>query len=130
MYDELKILQGTVLPVCYGTVMVDGKQALLLEDIEGDTMADDQMPAIEEAKLRPLLERPLRSIREIGVLLTDVSLMNMIFRDGSFVIVDLEFTELNEVDLELDEVQIQVDCLVDDYKQRQEAMGRSRHMFR
>ncbi|RTE68531.1 hypothetical protein BHE90_017093 [Fusarium euwallaceae] len=131
-YRHLQALQGEFIPEFHGVTKVAGSRAMILSDIGGVALMDDHMPSIEEDQLRHGLRKPLEAIRLCGVLLDDISPENIHYCGGDFIAFDFEFIEMRSGRIKdmMEEVDLQVDMLVEWYKERQDAIHRDQQQSR
>lgn len=130
-YRHMQALQGDFIPKFYGVTKVAGSRAMILSDIGGVTLMDENMPSMEEDQLRHGLRKPLEAIRLCGVLLEDVSPQNVHYCEGNFITFDFEFIEMRSGSLEdmMEDVSMQVDSVVYWYKKRQRAIHRDQQQL-
>ncbi len=102
MYKRLSPLQGYVVPTLYGEVRLDGKRALLLEDVGGRHLGalaegvDEYEGGYSEVEIELMLREAYEAILGLGVVPVDANLGNYVLADGRIVIVDHEQDELVE----------------------------------
>ncbi|KAJ0160077.1 hypothetical protein CTA2_8601 [Colletotrichum tanaceti] len=88
IYEQLRELQGTIIPQFLGLAYIDGARALVLTDIGGTAMVQEGIPHFDRTALETMLAKPVRLIREQGVHLADFSMLNVHFCEDAFRIVD------------------------------------------
>ena len=89
MYDKLKDLQGSVIPVFYGDAEFNGKPALLLSYVAGPPLFE--VSHLEVADVRRKLEEAFLPLEQRGVYQDDPKMGNLILADGDRLVnVDLE----------------------------------------
>ena len=97
IYEQLRPLQGVVIPHCYGCVNYDGKRALILSNIGGACLATPAGAVLAEKDLKPLLSQALTALAQMGVAHDDTKLDNfhLVTNDGKdkIMIVDLEIVD-------------------------------------
>lgn len=124
IYRHLQRLQGEHIPKLYGIAIMGGSRAMVLSEVGGLTMVDENMPLLEESLLREKLRKPLQAIRLAGVYHEDVGPKNILYCDGEFVVLDFELAKVcvGSVQEMAEEVDMQIDDLVYYYKKRQRAI--------
>lgn len=93
MYKELGPLQGRVVPIMYGEATCQGKPAILLSDVGGYALNDDDMPQVEEDDLRRMLKDAYKPLIELRIVQGDVKLGNCHFTGDRIIVLDLEQVE-------------------------------------
>lgn len=93
-YQRLAPLQGSVVPVLYGTVTFEGVRALLLSDLGGRQIASVGYDVVSRETLRDMLISALRPTFDLGIYPYDANLLNCHLVDGNkIMIVDHELDE-------------------------------------
>ena len=91
MYEILKPLQGSTIPICYGQVKCDdGTPALVLSDVGGQALGEDEVLEADEAELRGIITKALNDMISMGFQHEDVKLDNFRLVGDRVVILDLE----------------------------------------
>lgn len=105
MYQRLAPLQGSVVPVLYGTVAFEGVRALLLSDLGGRQIASVGYDVVSRDTLRNMLIASLRPIYDLGICPYDANLLNFHLVDGNKIMIvdheqddDLEEGDEEELD--------------------------------
>ncbi|KAJ0162993.1 hypothetical protein CTA2_3676, partial [Colletotrichum tanaceti] len=126
VYHQLQSLQGTIIPKYLGLATIDGVRALVLSDIGGISMLDQGMPQFDRMKLETMLAFPVRTIRQRGVHLGDLSMRNIHWCRDAFRFLDFEQAEIlpEKADVEEEYVQDQVLCVSEPFQRRQEARAK------
>lgn len=122
IYDELKSLQGTHIPTLFGVAIIDDTRALVMSDVGGIPLVDEKMIDMDEDTLRRLLRIPLQKIGEAGVLLEDVSMLNVHFVNGFFVILDFDVARIESQRDTDSDVSEQVEDIIDHFRIRRMAL--------
>lgn len=115
-YEQLTALQGTVVPVFFGTTTMDGTPALVLSDVAGKQLLAVPYSEYSRDELEEKLCAAMYAVYKLGVSLDDTNLVNCHLVDGRIFIVDHEQDE----DLE-DEDRDRLDEIVE---------GKAKHMMR
>ncbi|KAK4164774.1 lipopolysaccharide core heptose(II) kinase RfaY [Cladorrhinum sp. PSN259] len=90
-YDQLKPLQGVVIPKCFGRLHYHGERALLLQSIEGGvSLSSPEGATLEMEELSTLLQPCYRAIHALGVHHDDPNLANFLLVNGKIMVLDLE----------------------------------------
>lgn len=122
IYNRLESLQGTHIPELYGVATMNNTRALVMSDVGGIPLVDEKMVDMDDDTLRRLLRIPLQKICEAGVLLEDVSMLNVHFVKGSFVILDFDVARIeSDRDTDLD-VSEQIEDIIDHFRLRRIAL--------
>jgi hypothetical protein len=124
-YNKMEALQGIYIPTLLGITSVNGIRALILSDIGGVSMIDERMPYLEESFLRANLRKPLEEIRRSGVYHEDLSLHNIHYIAGKFMVVDFEHGRINQSTEQVlmeEDVDRQINEMVTNYQRRQKGI--------
>lgn len=92
-YENLRCLQGHVIPICYGQIEYDGACAFIMSDVGGACIAEPEGTVLDENELRSLLEQALSALASLGISHDGLKLDNFcLFGHDSdrLVVVDLE----------------------------------------
>lgn len=89
-YGQLKPLQGVVIPRCYGRLSYKGTRALLLEQLEGVSLASPEGATLELKELSELLQPCYRALHAFGIHHDDPHPSNFQLVDGKLMVLDLE----------------------------------------
>lgn len=101
MYQRLKPIQGTTVPVFYGEARFRGERAIILSDIGGDPLYSPKIPVFTKVKFTEKLQEAIEAMQAQGVEHGDISLPNYHLVDGRIFIVDHEMSQvLDANDLE------------------------------
>ena len=95
MYDRLRPIQGTVVPVFYGVAAgrgEDGKEerALVISDVGGRQLGGVSYAEHSLDELRGMVKLALEAIYRLGVLPTDANLSNCLVVGDRVMVVDYE----------------------------------------
>ncbi|POR33874.1 Protein kinase-like domain protein [Tolypocladium paradoxum] len=94
MYARMKPLQGSVIPIYYGEARCDdGTPALILSDVGGIPLFEDEVFAMEEKRLEGMVEEAFSAMVSFGVQYDDLKLDNLHLVGDRIVILDLENAE-------------------------------------
>lgn len=158
MYERLRPLQGSIVPVFYGETKVEGERALVLEDVGGRTLGavafdlgwgpgDAKCPddaAIKdrdkysEAEIERMVRESLAAIVNLGVKPQDANTSNCLLVDGRVVFIDHEQDELvtpdtnvsNYIDVMTKSIMYFYTCFVSTaVRQEREELERDRAQF-
>lgn len=98
-YDQLRPLQGAVIPTCYGRLRYNGKRALLLERLGGVSLSDPEGATLKLEEVSSLLQPCYRALHAFGVHHSDPHLSNfqLVTNAGekSIMVLDLETAEFD-----------------------------------
>ncbi|KAM4067324.1 hypothetical protein HRG_001298 [Hirsutella rhossiliensis] len=84
VYKRLKPLQGSVIPIFYGQARCDdGTPALVLSDVGGKALGEDDVLEMDEAELRRMLEESLSAMVSLGFEHDDIKLDNFRLEEES-----------------------------------------------
>ncbi|WQF86477.1 Putative protein kinase-like domain superfamily [Colletotrichum destructivum] len=124
VYEHLQDLQGSAIPIMYGLGTIDGDRALVMSDIGGTALIEEETPRMENSQLEAKLVPVLRQIRSQGVRLQDLSSLNVHLCEGEIRIVDFEAAEIlvGDQDDEESDMAGQVQDLVDFYERRRKGL--------
>lgn len=89
-YQRLRRLQGTVIPRCYGEAKYRGTRALVLSDVGGMALNDDNALTLEPAHLRQMIEASFQAIHRSGISPGDFRLDNLHYVKDRIVVLDFE----------------------------------------
>ncbi|KAK4041785.1 lipopolysaccharide core heptose(II) kinase RfaY [Parachaetomium inaequale] len=89
-YDQLKPLQGTVIPTCYGRLRYDGTRALLLEYLGGVSMSLPEGTTLTLEELSALLQPCYEVLNAFSVHHDNPNLSNFQLVNGKIMALDLE----------------------------------------
>lgn len=92
-YEQLKALQGTVVPVFFGTTTMDGTPALVLSNVAGKQLLAVSYSKYNRDELEDKLCAAVYAVYKLGVSLDDTNLVNCHLVDGKVFIVDHEQDE-------------------------------------
>lgn len=67
VYDQLKPLQGVVVPRCYGQLQYNGSRALMLEYLGGVSLVSPEGATLMLQELSDLLQPCYRALHAFGV---------------------------------------------------------------
>ena len=126
-YEELKCLQGIVIPVCYGQVQYEGTRALVLSDIGGACVAEPGGAVLGEQDVRPLFDQALSALASHGISHDDLKLDNfhLVNKSGNKTIMIVDLERINKLPHEKDRAQIvraDVDFLMQAYRDHLECL--------
>jgi tRNA A-37 threonylcarbamoyl transferase component Bud32 len=89
-YQKLKSIQGTVTPVFYGEAVFDeGVKALVLSDVGGVRLDDQEALEIEETKMKEMVKTAYSHLTDLGFAHDDINLGNFHLVHGKIFILDI-----------------------------------------
>ncbi|KAJ4307646.1 hypothetical protein N0V84_012590 [Fusarium piperis] len=89
-YNQLKPVQGIVVPVYYGEVRCNGFRSIIIQDVGGASLREPAGILLEFEELARMLEECYLVLIRFGVRLEDTQLGNFILVDGKVMVIDLE----------------------------------------
>lgn len=95
VYDQLKPLQGVVVPRCYGQLQYNGSRALMLEHLGGVSLVSPEGATLTLQELSDLLQPCYRALHAFGVHHDDPQLGNFQLVDGRIMALDFERAALD-----------------------------------
>ncbi|KXX77344.1 hypothetical protein MMYC01_205568 [Madurella mycetomatis] len=103
IYQTLAPVQGKAVPVCYGEVEcteteTTGKRALVLSDIGGVSLHEDDARGLEVAELEGMLSKPFRALAELKVSHDDYKLDNYRLVGDKIMIIDFDSSYIFETE--------------------------------
>lgn len=94
MYDQLRPVQGRLLPICYGLAWCDDKRALILSEVNGVLPFKQPIDCpLDTAEFCRQLEAAENELGTFGLMYGDPKLDNYLLVDDIIVILDLESVE-------------------------------------
>lgn len=100
VYDRLRPLHGTLVPHYYGEALYDGLPVIMLSEIHGQTFWD--LAQIRDIEPLPELERKVqsafRALHDHGVSHGDSTLTNILYTGSRVMLIDFEFSALDDSD--------------------------------
>ncbi|KPM34021.1 hypothetical protein AK830_g12550 [Neonectria ditissima] len=94
MYERLRSVQGSLIPICYGLATCEGKRALILSEVNGvlpfEQPIDSPLDAPEFCRR---LKAAFEELGSFGLMYGDPKLDNYLLVDDRIVILDLESVE-------------------------------------
>ncbi|GAB1318830.1 hypothetical protein MFIFM68171_09040 [Madurella fahalii] len=102
IYQALAPVQGKVVPVCYGEAEcteteMTGTRALVLSDVEGVSLHEDDARGLDVAQLEGMLSEPFRALAELKVSHDDYKLDNYRLVGDRIMIIDPDFVTFRSV---------------------------------
>lgn len=103
IYQTLAPVQGKAVPVCYGEAEcteteTTGKRALVLSDIGGVSLHEDDARGLDVAELEGMLSEPFRALAVLKVSHDDYKLDNYRLVGGKIMIIDFDSSYIFETD--------------------------------
>lgn len=100
-YEQLKPVQGVVVPVYYGEVRWNGFRSIIVQDVGGASLREPEGILLEFDEFARLLEECYLAIISFGVNLEDSQLGNFILVGGKVMAVDLEMVSFYRTEDEM-----------------------------
>ncbi|KAJ4246235.1 hypothetical protein NW757_009688, partial [Fusarium falciforme] len=100
-YEQLKPVQGVVVPVYYGEVRCNGFRSMIVQDVGGASLREPEGILLELDEFARLLEECYVALISFGVNLEDSQLENFILVDGKVMAVDLEMVSFYRTEDEM-----------------------------
>lgn len=103
IYQVLTPVQGKAVPVCYGEAEctkteTTGTRALVLSDIGGVSLHEDNARGLGVAQLEGMLSEPFRALAELRVSHDDYKLDNYRLVGGRIMIIDFDSSYIFETE--------------------------------
>ncbi|KAK4143563.1 uncharacterized protein C8A04DRAFT_28758 [Dichotomopilus funicola] len=97
MYERLRPLQGSTIPICFGEVVFEDRRALILSDVGNLSLCDKPAWRRDQQQISDMLDDAFRALTRFGVEYGDLKLDNFHITSTpsgeKIVIVDLESVE-------------------------------------
>ncbi|POR36346.1 hypothetical protein TPAR_03457 [Tolypocladium paradoxum] len=98
MYERLQVLQGHLIPRCYGEARCDNTRALVLSEIDGVEPFNQKSPYLQPDEFQRQLETAFGELGAFGLVYGDLKLDNFLIVEDRIVILDLESVSEEKLD--------------------------------
>jgi len=117
-YEQLKPLQGVVVPIFYGQAEYRGVRSIVLSDIGGASVATPEGAILPKKDMHRLFDQALRPLAELGLTHDDLKLDNfhLVEKDGEKAIMVVDLERINLIPKESSMVEWDIEKLMDDYR--------------